>query len=85
MTTSDATRSWHYAAAVELVSGQEQWSVAEVYVDQDGAIDGYVSPAAPHAWTLSELEADLGMMIEDVKRHVLDLTGDAPVLRERTN
>ncbi|MFF2053670.1 hypothetical protein ACFVU2_18855 [Leifsonia sp. NPDC058194] len=81
---SQSAGHWHYAAAVELVDGVERWSVAEVHPGRDGGVWGYTSPSeAAEGETAAELQKDLEMMLEDVKRHVLDLRGETPVLRAR--
>lgn len=81
---AQSTGHWHFAAAVELFDGVECWSVAEVHPDRDGGVWGYTGPyEAAEGETAAELQTDLEMMLEDVKRHVLDLRGETPVLRAR--
>ena len=79
----DLARHWHYAATVQSENGHESWSVSEVYSTTERSVWGYTEKERPDADTIEDLETILEMMLNDVRRHILDLRGSDPILRNR--
>lgn len=72
--------TWHYAFVRErLESGEDHFSVREVFVD-DGGLSWSADPIAPAGETWQELADELALMANGAGRRVLDLTLDPPAL-----
>lgn len=64
---STEIKSWHYAPCLEVVDGEEVWTVREVYVDAAGQRSMWsAQPDAAQGSTLEELVRCLQHMLSDV-------------------
>ena len=60
--------TWHYAPSVEIIDGEEVWTVREVYRNAAGEITMWsFDPDAPQGDSRDELIRCLEMMLADVR------------------
>lgn len=62
--------TWHYLPVFVEREGDVEYSICEVYLDDDGCVTGWTenSSIAPSGASADELRADLGQMLNDVAR-----------------
>ena len=64
---------WNYRRTVQLVDGEEQWDIRELYY-YDGAVTFWtVDPSYPHGDTDDELRADLERYSDALNHPAFDL------------